>query len=99
MRASIALEPKSHCDSRTPVGGLAQSRVSVSFGNQSCADAESDQSTTPTSFWATYRARGGVRDPYFLAQIDSWLAQLDENIRTRIRNTISDRAYEIHTRV
>ena len=51
MRASIALEPKSHPDSRTPITGLAHSRVSVSLGNQSCADAESDQSTTPTSFW------------------------------------------------
>jgi hypothetical protein len=42
---------------------------------------------------------GGVRDPYILAQIDSWLAQLDENIKTRIRNTVGDRAYEIVTRV
>jgi Domain of unknown function (DUF4387)/Acyclic terpene utilisation family protein AtuA len=42
---------------------------------------------------------GGVRDPYILAQIDSWLAQLDDNIKTRIRNTVGDRAYEIVTRV
>jgi hypothetical protein len=42
MRASIALEPKSHCDSRMPITGLADSRVSVSLGNQSWADAESD---------------------------------------------------------
>ena len=31
-RASIALEPKSHCDSKTPITGVAQSRVSVSLG-------------------------------------------------------------------
>ncbi len=42
---------------------------------------------------------GGVRDPFILAQIDSWLAQLDDNIKTRIRNTVGDRAYEIVTRV
>ncbi len=41
----------------------------------------------------------GVRDPYILAQIDSWLAQLEENIKTRIRNTVGERAYEIVTRV
>src|SRR5256885_8853287 len=41
---------------------------------------------------------GGVRDAYILAQIDSWLAQLDDNIRTRIRNTVGDRPYEIVTR-
>ncbi len=42
---------------------------------------------------------GGVRDPYILAQIDSWLAQLNDNIRTRIKNTVGDRPYEIVTRV
>ena len=42
---------------------------------------------------------GGVRDPYILAEIDSWLAQLDENIKTRIRNTVGNRPYEIVTRV
>src|SRR6202048_2679953 len=42
---------------------------------------------------------GGVRDPYILADIDSWLAQLDENIKTQIRNTVGDRPYEIVTRV
>jgi hypothetical protein len=42
---------------------------------------------------------GGVRDPYILAQLDSWLAQLDDNIRTRIRNTVGQRPYEIITRV
>ena len=42
---------------------------------------------------------GGVRDPYILAQIDGWLAQLDDSIRTRIRNTVGDRPYEIVTRV
>jgi hypothetical protein len=51
MRASIALEPKSHSDFRMPITEFAQSRVNVSLANQSCADAESDQSTTPTSFW------------------------------------------------
>ena len=42
---------------------------------------------------------GGVRDPYILAQIDSWLAQLDDNIKTRIANTVGNRPYEIVTRV
>jgi hypothetical protein len=42
---------------------------------------------------------GGVRDPYILAQLDSWLAQLDDNIRPRIRDTIGERPYEIVTRV
>ena len=49
MRAAMALEPKSHCDSRIPITGVAQSRVSVSLGCQSCADAESDHRMTPTS--------------------------------------------------
>ena len=49
MRAAMALEPKSHCDSRIPITGVAQSRVSVSLGSQSCADAESDHRMTPTS--------------------------------------------------
>ena len=42
---------------------------------------------------------GGVRDPYILSQIDAWLAQLDDNIRTRVRNTVGNRPYEIVTRV
>ncbi len=42
---------------------------------------------------------GGVRDPYILAQIDSWLAQLDDSVKTRIGNTLGERAYEIVTRV
>jgi hypothetical protein len=42
---------------------------------------------------------GGVRDPYILAQLDSWLAQLDNNIRTRIHNTVGEQPYEIITRV
>lgn len=42
---------------------------------------------------------GGVRDPYILEQMDSWLAQLDDSIRTRIRNTVGNRPYEIVTRV
>src|SRR6202022_3648584 len=37
--------------------------------------------------------------PYILAQIDSWLAQLDDSVKTRIRNTVGERAYEIVTRV
>lgn len=42
---------------------------------------------------------GGVRDPYILAQMDSWLAQLDDNIKTRIRNTVGNKPYQIVTRV
>src|SRR5437016_9952495 len=42
---------------------------------------------------------GGVRDPYILAQIDSWLALLDENIKTRIFFFKQKTAYEIITRV
>jgi acyclic terpene utilization AtuA family protein len=42
---------------------------------------------------------GGVRDPYILAQLDSWLAQLGDNIKTRICNTVGKRSYEIVTRV
>ena len=42
---------------------------------------------------------GGVRDPYILAEIDSWLTQLDDNIRTRIAATVGNRPYEIVTRV
>src|SRR5262249_269044 len=42
---------------------------------------------------------GGVRDPYILAQIDSWLAQLDDSVKTRIANTIGSQPYEIVTRV
>src|SRR5260370_36715243 len=42
---------------------------------------------------------GGVRDRYILAQIDSWLAQLDDNIKTSIHNTVGERPYEIVTRV
>ncbi len=42
---------------------------------------------------------GGVRDPYVLAQLTSWLAQLDDNIKNRIRNTVGEQPYEIVTRV
>jgi Acyclic terpene utilisation family protein AtuA len=42
---------------------------------------------------------GGVRDPYILAELDGWLAQLDDNIRTRIRDTFGERPFEIVTRV
>lgn len=42
---------------------------------------------------------GGVRDPYILAELDSWLKQLDDNIHVRIAATIGNRPYEIVTRV
>ena len=42
---------------------------------------------------------GGVRDPYILAQMDGWLAQLDDSIKTRIHNTVGNQPYEIVTRV
>ena len=42
---------------------------------------------------------GGVRDPYILEQMDGWLAQLDESIKTRISNTVGNKPYEIVTRV
>ena len=42
---------------------------------------------------------GGVRDPYILAELDPWLAQLDANIKTRLANTIGERQYRIVTRV
>src|SRR5947208_2227472 len=42
---------------------------------------------------------GGVRDPYILASIDDWLAQLDAAIRTRVAATVGNRPYEIVTRV
>ena len=42
---------------------------------------------------------GGVRDPYILAELDSWLKQLDDNIRVRIAATVGNRPYEIVTRV
>ena len=46
MRASMAPEPRSHCDTRTPITGVAQSRVSVSLGCQSWADAERPKDDT-----------------------------------------------------
>jgi hypothetical protein len=42
---------------------------------------------------------GAVRDPYILAEMDGWLAQLDDSIKTRISNTIGNKPYEIVTRV
>jgi len=42
---------------------------------------------------------GGVRDPFILNELDSWLKQLDENIRVRIGATVGNRPYEIVTRV
>ncbi len=42
---------------------------------------------------------GAVRDPYILAQLDSWLEQLDRNIRARLGRTIGNRKFDIVTRV
>ena len=42
---------------------------------------------------------GGVRDPYILAEIDSWLAQLDDNIRDPHPQHVGEQQYEIVTRV
>ncbi|HTU52579.1 MAG TPA: acyclic terpene utilization AtuA family protein [Acetobacteraceae bacterium] len=42
---------------------------------------------------------GAVRDPYILAEMDEWLAQLDRSIRARLLRTIGNRKYEIVTRV
>lgn len=48
--------------------------------------------------WSTI-IPGAVRDPYIIANLDSWLKQLDENIKIRLSNTIGDKNYEIVTRV
>ncbi len=48
--------------------------------------------------WSTI-ILGAVRDPYILADLDSWLAQLDGIIKIRLSNTIGDQPYEIVTRV
>jgi hypothetical protein len=48
--------------------------------------------------WSTI-IPGAVRDPYIIANLDSWLAQLNDNIRIRLSNTIGDKKYEIVTRV
>jgi hypothetical protein len=48
--------------------------------------------------WSTI-ILGAVRDPYILASLDSWLAQLDKNIAIRLASTIGDKKYEIVTRV
>lgn len=48
--------------------------------------------------WSTI-IPGAVRDPYIIGNLDSWLAQLDENIKIRLSNTIGDKKYEIVTRV
>jgi len=42
---------------------------------------------------------GGVRDPYILSQLDSWLEQLDKSIKIRIGHTVPGAKYEINTRV
>jgi hypothetical protein len=42
---------------------------------------------------------GGVRDPFILAELDSWLKQLDDAIRVRVGHMVGNRSYEIVTRV
>jgi hypothetical protein len=42
---------------------------------------------------------GGVRDPYIIAQLDSWLEQLNKSIKTRIGLTVPGAKYDIITRV
>lgn len=42
---------------------------------------------------------GAVRDPYIIGQLNSWLEQLDKNIKFRLSNTIGNAKYEIITRV
>src|SRR5437763_3690264 len=42
---------------------------------------------------------GGVRDPFILAKLDSWLKQLDDNIRVRVGAMGGNRPSEIVTRV
>jgi acyclic terpene utilization AtuA family protein len=43
---------------------------------------------------------GGVRDPLIIAQLDSWLGQLDRSIRERLERTLGAGAeYQIVTRV
>ena len=72
MRASIAPEPKSHFDSKTPITGLVQRRVSVSLDSQSCADAESDHRITP--IWLCGQDSSGYRSKYpmFRCQKATW---------------------------
>src|SRR5947207_3074435 len=48
--------------------------------------------------WSTI-LMGGVRDPFILAELDSWLKQLDDNIRVRVGATVGNQCYEIVTRV
>ena len=38
---------------------------------------------------------GGVRDPFILAELDSWLKQLDDNIRVRVGHMVGNRRYEV----
>ena len=42
---------------------------------------------------------GGVRDPYIISQLDSWLEQLNRSIKTRIGQTVPGAQYDIITRV
>jgi hypothetical protein len=71
MRVSMALEPKSY-DSKTPITGEAQSRVSVSLASQSWADAESDQRLTPT--WLSGHEPSGYPSKLarFICQKAAW---------------------------
>lgn len=48
--------------------------------------------------WSTI-LMGGVRDPFILRELDSWLKQLDDNIKVRVGATVGNRPYEIVTRV
>src|SRR5262249_10217179 len=50
----MALEPKSHVDSNTPMTGDAHNRVSVSLGSQSCADAKATK--------GQHRSRSGAKN-------------------------------------
>ena len=54
----MTLEPKSHCDSRTPTTGDAQSRVSVSLGSQSWAAAKADFDQTWQTALQTFAKAG-----------------------------------------
>ena len=68
----MALEPTSHCDSRTPITGDAQSRVSVSLGSQSWADAESDHKMIPTSPWGHESIGYPSKKARFIRQKATW---------------------------
>ena len=42
---------------------------------------------------------GGIRDPYILQDLDTWLTQLNDTIKTRITRIFGERDYEIVTRI